>query len=82
MIVLVYLVLLRFAGEPVIIRDSIVDSGNTRQSLRFRSTGQGTSGFREIGRFLRQYGIDELPGLWSVIRGNARLKDVGIQLFG
>jgi lipopolysaccharide/colanic/teichoic acid biosynthesis glycosyltransferase len=75
--IVIYLLLLCVAGDPVVITDSFPGSdGALAKSFRFRTTGSGTSGFHTIGRFLRRYGIDEFPGLCSVIQGTVRLRDV------
>jgi hypothetical protein len=76
-IVVIYLILLPIAGDPAIITDSIpAENGAVRKSFRFRTTGPGEKIFHGFGRWLRKYGFDELPALWSVTRGDARLRDV------
>lgn len=46
------------------------------QRYRFRTTGTGTEAFRVVGRWLRTFSFDELPGLLSVARGECGLMDV------
>ena len=75
-IVFIYFTVFYFAGEPVITADSLQTEKGNVKSFRFRTTGPGKSAFHRIGRFLRLYGLDELPALWSVIQGTVRLKDV------
>jgi lipopolysaccharide/colanic/teichoic acid biosynthesis glycosyltransferase len=65
------------SDEPVLLTDRFVGkSGRPVQSYRFRTTGRGTSAFRVVGRFLRMYSLDELPGFWAVVRGECGLLDI------
>src|SRR5690242_21795552 len=65
------------SDDPVLLTDWFVGtSGRPVQSFRFRTTGRGTAAFRVVGRFLRTYSLDELPGFWAVARGQCGLLDV------
>jgi lipopolysaccharide/colanic/teichoic acid biosynthesis glycosyltransferase len=65
------------SDESVLLTDRFVGkSGRPVQSYRFRTTGRGTSAFRIVGRFLRTYSLDELPGFWAVVRGECGLLDI------
>jgi lipopolysaccharide/colanic/teichoic acid biosynthesis glycosyltransferase len=66
------------AGSPVIVADELrTIDGPVTHRHRFRTTGRATASFFPIiGRFLRTYSIDEFPGLWSVARGNMKLRNL------
>jgi lipopolysaccharide/colanic/teichoic acid biosynthesis glycosyltransferase len=61
---------------PAVIADEVVTSdGRLARSLRFRTAGPSSASFHAVGRWLRRYRIDELPALWSVARGELKLRD-------
>jgi lipopolysaccharide/colanic/teichoic acid biosynthesis glycosyltransferase len=66
-----YLLLTLVGGSPVLVKDHF----SKGSCYRFRTTGHGTSDFHSVGRFLRQYALDDLPGLWSIVLGDIRMTD-------
>jgi lipopolysaccharide/colanic/teichoic acid biosynthesis glycosyltransferase len=70
-LLLVALLVRQFAGSPVLVTDEF----RAGRCYRFRTTGPGVSSFHALGRFLRRCGIDDLPGLWSIVRGDIRMRD-------
>jgi lipopolysaccharide/colanic/teichoic acid biosynthesis glycosyltransferase len=70
--------LLRLASNgPMLITDDFTTPEGRRIRLhRLRTTGGGSERFQRLGRFCRKYRIDELPGFWNVVAGEARLADL------
>lgn len=62
------------AGRPILVTEPLTTGNHLIAHLyRFRTTGPGTPIFDLLSRLLRQHGLDELPILWNVIRGDVRL---------
>ena len=70
-LLLIALLLGQIAGSPVLVTDEF----RVGRCCRFRTTGPGASCFHSVGRFLRRYSIDDWPGLWSIVRGDIRMRD-------
>jgi lipopolysaccharide/colanic/teichoic acid biosynthesis glycosyltransferase len=70
---LVAFILRTNTDEAGLVTDNVVTADGRYRTYRFRTTGRGTSAFRSIGRFLRWYRVDELPGLWAVVQGRLGL---------
>jgi lipopolysaccharide/colanic/teichoic acid biosynthesis glycosyltransferase len=65
------------AGGPTVINVSTTTAaGIVCLSPRFRTTGSGTPMFYFLGKLLRQLRLENLPALWSVVRGDIHLNDV------
>jgi len=74
-IVMLVSILVRLASEgPVFVTDPRLFGGRLVALLRFRTTGNGEAA-RFIGRFLEQFGIDRIPALSNVIRGDLTMRD-------
>jgi lipopolysaccharide/colanic/teichoic acid biosynthesis glycosyltransferase len=71
---------IRITSEgPVFITDQwLTSGGRCIRAARFRTTGTGSAVFRTVARLMRRGPIDELPSLWNVVRGEARLKDLSL----
>ena len=69
-------VLLRInSPDPILLTDEVLNQdGSVLRSYRFRTTGRGSDAFRLVGRILRRFSIDELPGLWAVVQGRVGLR--------
>ena len=64
------------AGHPVLVADSMTTSqGGVVQVQHFRTTGSGTRLFKQLARMFRQYGLDRVPVLWAVVRGDVSLME-------
>jgi lipopolysaccharide/colanic/teichoic acid biosynthesis glycosyltransferase len=65
------------SDQPVLVVEEVLTGdGIIVRSHRFRTTGRGNAAFRVVGRFLRFSGWDEFPALWSVLRGDMRLRQL------
>jgi lipopolysaccharide/colanic/teichoic acid biosynthesis glycosyltransferase len=74
---LAYFLIRVTSNGPVVLTDEFpARGGGMARSYRLRTTGRGSSAFHIIGRFLRNYAIDELPAFLSLARGDIGLRDV------
>ena len=76
-LILIGFVLRANTDEPVFVTDELLRTDGTKLRLhRFRTTGRGTHAFRFIGRFLRLFGIDDVPAVWDVLRGQIGFRNM------
>lgn len=75
-LLLVALLIRQTGGSPIIVKAEKPggEGVNMHRAFRFRTNGNGSTYFQALGRFLRAYSIDQLPGLWNVATGHVRLK--------
>ena len=66
------------AGRPIFVTDQArAADGESANRLRFRTSLRSSNpAFRIISGFLQKYSIHELPSLWTVVRGEMKLKDM------
>lgn len=74
---LIALVIQQTAGKPVIISEELPGTHGTsaRYRYRFRTVALDGTSMHSVGKFLRLYSVDEIPGLWNVVRGDLGLRD-------
>lgn len=76
-LILIGFVLRSNTDGSVLITDQLLWTDGTKLHLhRFRTTGRGTHAFRFIGRFLRLFGIDDIPAVWDVARGQIGFRNL------
>jgi lipopolysaccharide/colanic/teichoic acid biosynthesis glycosyltransferase len=74
-LLLIGFVLRTNSNEPVLLTDEILRPDGTKLRMhRLRTTGRGSRVFRSVGRFIRGFGLDDLPALWDVVRGQIELR--------
>ena len=73
-LVLIALLLRATGGAPILVRDTSSGRGTATLPYRFRTSGPGSTVIHVLGRFLLRGGIDELPSLWSAVRGDVPLR--------
>ena len=75
-LLLISLISLWILGDrPIVLSEDGESQDETRfHSYRLRTVGPDSAKFRQIGRIMRDFQVDRLPGLWSVVIGHARLK--------
>ncbi len=63
-------------GPVVVVDEFLASEGEVARVYRLRTRGGGSAASRVLGVWFRRYSIDELPVVWSLARGDIRLRDV------
>ena len=64
----------------MVVTDTVsLGDGFIARSHRFRTMGADAAVFQGFARWMRRTRIDELPALWSIVRGDITLRDAWVR---